>query len=148
MYFWFDRHRSSGRVDDYLFASRRIRRCLSRQSGGLRIGRERGMRRLNSFKVSHFDSVEGVNWSFRRRVVESVGVDRGVRIKKLYLVGLEFFFFGRDVRFVPLGFVFFGDSFNRNSTGRNDGIGGAGRGCRRRRRSGRRGNRKREEGRR
>src|ERR1700677_3599225 len=103
-------------MDDYLFASGRIRWCSSRQSEGLRIGRERGTRRLNSFKVSHFDSVEGVNWSSGRRVIESVGINSGVRVKKLYLVGLKFFFFSRDVCFIPLGFVFFGDSFNRNGT--------------------------------
>ena len=84
--------------------------------------------------MRHVDLIEAIKWSSRRRLVKSVRINGRVRIKKFYLVGLEFFFFG-NVRLVPLVFVFFGDVSNRNGTGRDDGIGGAGRSCRRRRRS-------------
>ena len=90
--------------------------------------------------MRHVDLIEAVKRSSGRRIIESVGINSGVRVKKLYFVGLKFFFFGWDVRFVPLRFIFFGDSSNRNGTGRDDGIGGAGRGCRRRRGSRWRGN--------
>ena len=76
--------------------------------------------------MRHVELIESIKRSLGRRVVKRDGVDRGIGIKKLYLVVLEFFFFSRDVRLVPLGFVFFGDSFDRNGMAGNDGIGGAG----------------------
>src|ERR1700677_783710 len=98
--------------------------------------------------MKHVGLIEAIKRSSRRGLVKSVGINGRVRVKKFYLVGLEFFLFFRNVCFVPLGFVFFGDISNRNGMGRNDGIGGAGRGCRRRRRSRRRGNRNGEKERR
>ena len=76
--------------------------------------------------MRHVDLIEAIKRSSGRRLVKSVGINGGVRVEKLYLVVLEFFFFFRNVCFVPLRFVFFGDISNRNGTGRDDGIGGAG----------------------
>ena len=90
--------------------------------------------------MRHVDLIKAIKRSSGRRLIKSVGINGGIRVKKFYLVGLKFFFFFRNMCFVPLGFVFFGDSSNRNGTGRDDGIGGAGRGCRRRRGSRWRGN--------
>ena len=91
--------------------------------------------------MRHVVLIKAIKRSSGRRLVKSVRINGGVRVKKFYLVVLKFLFFFRNVCFVPLGFVFFRDVSNRNGTGRNDGIGGAGRGCRRRRRSRWRGNR-------
>ena len=93
--------------------------------------------------MRHVDLIEAIKWSSRRRLVKSIRINCRVRVEKFYLMVLEFLFFFRNVCFVPLGFVFFRDVSNRNGTGRNDGIGGVGRSCRRRRGSGRRGDRNR-----
>ena len=74
--------------------------------------------------MSHFDSIEGINWSFRSQVIEREEVNVGVRIERIKKLSLVRFEFWHRMDFVSLEFFFFGDIFNGNVSSRNDGFSG------------------------
>ena len=77
---------------------------------------------MNSFWISHFDLIEGINRSFGRRVIERSGIDVSVRErrkKKLNVVSRKF---RNRMDFVPLNFFILRNFFNMNVLSRDNSI--------------------------